>query len=110
MQKERKRLKDEEIAERIKEAERYVGMCFVGGVEYAKVIGGPGQLWSDFFHSYVNASEMTALIIDMDDDVPFAFDTINLKNPIWKEISQEEFNAVFEKAVARLRARAGVND
>ena len=106
---ERKRLKEEEIAKCIKESEHYVGMCFSCGGEYAKVIGVPTQLWDNFFHCYVNASELPSLVIDMYDDVPFSFYTINPKNTTWKEISEEEFNAVFEKAVVQIREKAGIN-
>ena len=109
LQEERKRLCKEKLEMELKSAETFVGRCFCAGGEYAKVLGAPEQQWDEFFHSYYNTSELPALIIDIDDDEPFSFYTINPKYPGWKEISQEEFNAEFEKAVVRLRERAGIS-
>ena len=111
LQKERKRIQDEDIARRIKEAESYVGMCFnLGDNEYAKVIGVPTKQWDDYFHSYYNASESPVIIVEPDgEDAMFTFDTLNVAFNINRAISQEEFNTVFEKAVARLRERVGIS-
>jgi len=107
---------DLEVAMRPKTIERAkenVGRCFRDGYEYAKIIAPPSTEWEGF-HTTFNGDSYNAVFVTSDplEVCPFGYGTLLLNTwsngepyESFKEITPEEFNTVFCKAVADFVSR-----
>lgn len=112
----RKSLEKEEIKKFQKEAKKNVGRCFILNGNYLRIIDIPRDQYDLSGHCHFNPYQYTALYLghecDNDDIVPFYCDTVfssilgeakNTLNMSFREISEEEFMAEFDRYVKELR-------
>lgn len=112
----RKSLEKEEIKKFQEEAEKNVGRCFILNGNYLRIIDIPREQYDLSGHCHFNPYQYQALYLghdcDNDDIVPFYCNTVfssilgeakNTSGMNFREISEEEFMAEFNRCVKELR-------
>lgn len=112
----RKSLEKMEIRKFQEEAKKNVGRCFILNGNYLRIIDIPREQYDLSGHCHFNPYQYPALYLghdcDNDDIVPFYCNTVfssilgearNTRNMSFKEISEKEFVAEFDRCVKELR-------
>lgn len=112
----RKSLEKEEIKKFQEEAKKNVGRCFILNGNYLRIIDIPREQYDLSGHCHFNPYQYPALYLghdcDNDDIVPFYCDTVfssilgearNTRNMSFREISEKEFVAEFDRCVKELK-------
>lgn len=112
----RKSLEKEEIKKFQEEAKKNVGRCFILNGNYLRIIDIPREQYDLSGHCHFNPYQYPALYLghdcDNDDIVPFYCDTVfssilgearNTQNMSFREISEKEFVAEFDRCVKELK-------
>lgn len=112
----RKSLEKMEIRKFQEEAKKNVGRCFILNGNYMRIIDIPHEQYDLSGHCHFNPYQYPALYLGQDcgnnDIVPFYCDTVfssilgeskNIQNMSFREISEKEFMAEFDRCVKELR-------
>jgi len=112
----RKSLEKMEIRKFQEEAKKNVGRCFILNGNYLRIIDIPREQYDLSGHCHFNPYQYPALYLghdcDNDDIVPFYCDTVfssilgetkNTSGMSFREISEEEFMAEFDRYAKELR-------
>lgn len=112
----RKSLEKEEIKKFQEEAKKNVGRCFILNGNYLRIIDIPREQYDLSGHCHFNPYQYPALYIGHDcyndDIVPFYCATVfssilgeakNIQDMSFKEISEKEFVAEFDRCVKELK-------
>lgn len=112
----RKSLEKEEIKKFQEESKKNVGRCFILNGNYLRIIDIPREQYDLSGHCHFNPYQYPALYLghdcDNDDIFPFYCDTVfssilgearNTRNMSFREISEKEFVAEFDRCVKELK-------
>lgn len=112
----RKSLEKMEIRKFQEKAKKNVGRCFILNGNYLRIIDIPREQYDLSGHCHFNPYQYPALYLghgcDNDDIVPFYCDTVfssilgeskNTRNMSFREISEKEFMAEFDRCVKELK-------